>query len=93
MFTADAAHRAEARDDNRRAVDEAKALGAPCIVLVVGGLPQYSRPGSATSKDIAAARAQVDDGIAEMMEYAQSRQTCRWRSSRCIRPMPPTAPA
>ena len=64
MFTADAAHRQQARDDNRRAVDEAKALGAPCIVLVAGGLPQYSRPGSATSKDIAAARAQVEDAIA-----------------------------
>ena len=34
MFTSDAAHRIEARDDNRRAVDEAKALGAPCVVLV-----------------------------------------------------------
>ena len=72
MFVADAAHRAEARDDNRRAVDEAKALGAPCIVLVAGGLPQYSRPGSATSRDIAAARAQVYDGIAEMLEYARA---------------------
>jgi sugar phosphate isomerase/epimerase len=71
MFTADAAHRTEARDDNRRAVDEAKALGAPCIVLVVGGLPQYSRPGSAASKDIAAARNQVHDGIAEMLDYAK----------------------
>jgi sugar phosphate isomerase/epimerase len=71
MFTADTAHRSEARDDNRRAVDEAKALGAPCIVLVVGGLPQYSRPGSAPSKDIAAARAQVHDGIAEMLDYAR----------------------
>jgi sugar phosphate isomerase/epimerase len=71
MFTADAAHRGEARDDNRRAVDEAKALGAPCIVLVVGGLPQYSRPGSAPSKDIATARAQVYDGIAEMLDYAK----------------------
>src|SRR3981189_101138 len=71
MFTSDAAHRSEARDDNRRAVDEANALGAPCIVLVVGGLPQYSRPGSAASKDIAAARSQVDDGIAEMMAYAK----------------------
>ncbi|VIO71337.1 D-tagatose 3-epimerase [Bradyrhizobium ivorense] len=71
MFPADAAHRAEARDDNRRAVDEAAALGAPCIVLVVGGLPQYSRPGSAASKDIAAARSQVHDGIAEMLEYAK----------------------
>jgi sugar phosphate isomerase/epimerase len=72
MFTADEAHRIEARDDNRRAVDEAKALGAPCVVLVVGGLPQYSRPGSAPSKDLAAAQAQVADGIAEMMEYAWS---------------------
>ena len=71
MFTADAAHRAAARDDNRRCVDEAKALGAPCIVLVVGGLPQYSRPGSAASKDIAAARTQVHDAIAEMLDYAR----------------------
>ena len=71
MFTADSAHRSEARDDNRRAVDEAAALGASCIVLVVGGLPQYSRPGSAASKDIAAARSQVHDGIAEMLEYAK----------------------
>src|SRR6201994_373770 len=71
MFTSDAARRTEVRDDNRRAVDEAKALGAPCIVLVVGGLPQYSRPGSAVSKDIAGARAQVDDAIAGMLEYAR----------------------
>jgi sugar phosphate isomerase/epimerase len=70
MFTSDAAHRIEARDDNRRAVDEAKALGAPCIVLVAGGLPQYSRPGSAATRDIAQARTQVHDGIAEMLEYA-----------------------
>jgi sugar phosphate isomerase/epimerase len=72
MFTSDAAHRAEVRDDNRRAVDEAHALGASCIVLVVGGLPQFSRPGSTPSKNIAAARAQVEDAIAEMMEYAAS---------------------
>ena len=71
MFTADAAHRIEARDDNRRAVDEARALSAPCIVLVVGGLPQYSRPGSAASKDIAGARTQVHDAIAEMLDYAK----------------------
>src|ERR1700742_488449 len=74
MFTSDAAHRIEARDDNRRAVDEAKALGAPCVVLVAGGLPQYSRPGSVVSKDIVAARAQVDDAIAEMLEYARAAQ-------------------
>jgi len=71
MFPSDAACRNEARDDNRRAVDEAKTLGAPCIVLVVGGLPQYSRPGSAASKDIVAARAQVRDAIAEMIDYAK----------------------
>jgi sugar phosphate isomerase/epimerase len=71
MFVADDAHRQAARDDNRRAVDEAKALGATCLVLVVGGLPQYSRPGSTASRDIIAARAQVDDGIAELLDYAR----------------------
>ena len=71
MFTSDDAHRMEARDDNRRAIDEAKALGAPCLVLVVGGLPQFSRPGSAASKDITGARAQVRDAIADMMDYAR----------------------
>jgi sugar phosphate isomerase/epimerase len=72
MFTSDAAHRLEVRDDNRRAIDEAKALDAPCIVLVAGGLPQYSRPGSAASRDISGARAQVHDAIAEMMDYASA---------------------
>lgn len=72
MFVSDVARRSEVRDDNRRAVDEARALGASCIVLVVGGLPQFSRPGSAPSKDIAAAWSQVHDGIAEMLDYARS---------------------
>jgi len=40
-------------------------------VLVVGGLPQYSRPGSDPSKDIAAARAQVEDALADMLDYAR----------------------
>jgi sugar phosphate isomerase/epimerase len=71
MFTSDAARRGEVRDDNRRCVDEAKALGAPCIVLVVGGLPQYSRPGSEVSKDIVAARGQVEEALAEMLDYAK----------------------
>lgn len=70
MFPADPGLRVAVRDDNRRAVDEAKALNAPCLVLVVGGLPQYSRPGSASSKDIAQARAQAEEGIAELLEYA-----------------------
>ncbi|MBI5318069.1 sugar phosphate isomerase/epimerase family protein [Bradyrhizobium sp.] len=72
MFVSDAARRTEVRDDNRRAIDEAKALGSSCVVLVAGGLPQYSRPGSAASKDIAAARGQVHDAIAEMLEYART---------------------
>lgn len=71
MFVGDASRHAEIRDDNRRCVDEAVALDAPCIVLVVGGLPQYSRPGSSPSKNIVNARAQVDDAIAEMLDYAK----------------------
>ena len=87
-----AARRAEMRDDNRRAVDEAAALGAPCLVLVVGGLPQFSRPGSAPSSDIAAARAQVEEAIAELLDYARQ-PACRSPSSRCTRCTRPTAPA
>ena len=57
MFpAADAAGRDAALEDNRRAVDEAAAIGAACLVLVVGGLPEGSR-------DIAGAREQVKDGI------------------------------
>ena len=71
MFPTDAERRQEMRDDNRRAVDEAAALGAPCLVLVVGGLPHLSRPPSAVSHDIALARSQVEDGIAELLDYAR----------------------
>jgi sugar phosphate isomerase/epimerase len=71
MFpAADAAGLQAARDDNRRAVDEAAELGAPCLVLVVGGLPGALQ-GRAAHKDIALARAQVRDGIAELLEYAK----------------------
>jgi sugar phosphate isomerase/epimerase len=72
QFTAGAAHLAAARDDNCRAVDEAKALGSPCLVLVVGGLPQYSRPGSTPSKDLPAARRMVEDEIGELLNYARA---------------------
>jgi sugar phosphate isomerase/epimerase len=66
MFpAADAAGRAKALDDNRRAIDEAAALGADCLVLVVGGLP-------AGSRDIIAARAMVADGIAAILPYARA---------------------
>jgi sugar phosphate isomerase/epimerase len=72
MFPADPARLEETHDDNRRAVDEAAALGAPCLVLVVGGLPQFSRPGSAPSKDLAGARALVEDGIGRLLEHARA---------------------
>jgi len=65
MFTAsDKAGRERALDDNRRAVDEAATLGADCLVLVVGGLPDGSR-------DLAAAHSQVHDGIATLLDYAR----------------------
>jgi sugar phosphate isomerase/epimerase len=71
MFTAtDDAGLQLARDDNRRAVDEACELNAACLVLVVGALPGALQ-GSATHKDIALARSQVSDGIAELLDYSR----------------------
>jgi sugar phosphate isomerase/epimerase len=68
---ADAAGLRTALEDNRKAVDEAKALGAACLVLVVGSLPG-ALAGTPASKDIGLARAQVRDGIAATLEYARS---------------------
>jgi sugar phosphate isomerase/epimerase len=66
MFPADsAAGRQRAIDDNRRAIDEAAALHADCLVLVVGGLPGASR-------DISGARQMVADGIAAMLPHARA---------------------
>jgi len=65
MFpAADEAGRRAALEDNRRAVDEAAAIGAQCLILVVGGLPKGSR-------DLAGARAQVRDGLAALLPYAR----------------------
>lgn len=71
MLTSDKAHALDARDDNHRAIDEAAALGAPCLVMVVGALPQFSRPGSTPSKDIGAARAQMTDRLGKLLDYAR----------------------
>ena len=72
MFPApDREGRRAARDDNRRAVDEAVTLGARCLVLVVGGLPK-DRGGSIVSKDLRGAREMVRDGIGELLEHAQA---------------------
>jgi sugar phosphate isomerase/epimerase len=66
MFpAADAAGRRAVLDDNRRAVDEAAAIGAGSLVLIAGGLPKGSR-------DLAGARAQVREGLAELLPYARA---------------------
>lgn len=67
---ADAAGLQAALDDNRRAIDEAKTLDAPCLVLVVGALPG-ALEGKPAHKDIARARGEVRDGIAASLEYAR----------------------
>lgn len=51
-------------EDNRRAVDEAAALGTEVLVLVCGGLPDGSR-------DLDAARHLVTDGVAALSAYAR----------------------
>jgi sugar phosphate isomerase/epimerase len=56
--------RQAALDDNLRAIDDAAALAARCLVLVVGGLP-------AGSKDLNGAREMVRDGIGETLERAR----------------------
>ena len=72
FFTAaDQAGLAAALEDNRRAIDEAVTLGAPCLVLVVGALPG-ALTGPPKSKDIGIARSQVRDGIAASLDYART---------------------
>lgn len=57
----DAAGRQRAIDDNRRAVDEAEAIGAPLIVLVCGAVP---------GMPLAEGRKQIADGIAAVLDHA-----------------------
>jgi sugar phosphate isomerase/epimerase len=73
MFTyTDGASREAVRSDNRRALDEACELKAPCLVLVVGGLPG-ALAGQAAHKDLAGAREQVREGIAALLADARER--------------------
>jgi sugar phosphate isomerase/epimerase len=66
MFTAsDATSRRAAVRDNQRAVAEAHALGAACLVIVSGGLPLGS-------KDLEGAREMVRDGLAEVLNEARA---------------------
>jgi sugar phosphate isomerase/epimerase len=52
-------------DDNRRAIDEAVALGTPVLVLVSGGLP-------AASRDLAGARRIVADAVDRLAPHARA---------------------
>ena len=61
---ADAAGRRAAVDDNKRAIDEAAAIGAECLVMIGGGLPKGSR-------DLDGARKMFADGIAAVLPYAR----------------------
>jgi sugar phosphate isomerase/epimerase len=66
MFpAADRKGRQAALDDNSRAIEDAATIGARCLVLVAGGLPQGS-------KDLAGAREMVRDGIGEVLDRARS---------------------
>ena len=56
------AKRQAAVDENRRCVDEAQAIGADQIVLVVGAVPGMA---------LAEARKQVADGLAAVLPYAE----------------------
>jgi len=64
FFPADTpAKRQEAVDDNRRAIDEAAAIGAPLIVLVCGAVPGIPLKES---------RKHIGDGISAVLPYAEA---------------------
>ncbi|GHD89617.1 sugar phosphate isomerase/epimerase family protein [Streptomyces naganishii] len=64
LTATDPGAREAALADNRRAVDEAAALGTGTLVLVSGGLP-------AGSRDLRGARERVADALAELGPYAE----------------------
>ena len=55
--------RIKALDDNRRAIDEAWAIGAPLVVLVSGAVP---------GMPLAEARKQITEGIAAILPHAEA---------------------
>ena len=60
------ADRVAALEDNRRAIDETAGLGAPTLVMVVGGVNR-------AEKDLVGARARVTEAIAELAPHAEER--------------------
>lgn len=64
FFTSgDAAEQRGRHDDNRRALDEAAELGAPCLVLVPGGLPAHDR-------DLVGARQRAAAAVEALVPHA-----------------------
>jgi len=61
----DAGQRKRAIDDNKKAIDEARELGAPLVVLVCGADPGQSLEES---------RNQIQDGIAACLAHAEAAQ-------------------
>lgn len=81
LTAADEAGQAAALEDNKAAILEAKALGTTEIIMVVGGLPDFSvSPGAVDGggestavvggKDIVLARQRVADRLAELVPFA-----------------------
>jgi len=64
ISSADAAEAAKARDDVRRAIDETAGIGAACLVFLSGGVDPRA-------KDLAATRARVLDGLAQLEDHAR----------------------
>jgi sugar phosphate isomerase/epimerase len=52
------------KSDNLRAIEEAHTLGAPALILVVGGMP-------AGSRDLAGTRTKIQDSICEILPAAR----------------------
>lgn len=53
-------------DENKAVFDQAAEVGAPCVVMVVGGLVEGSN-------DLTGQRARVRDGLAALQDHARSR--------------------
>ncbi|WP_449372886.1 sugar phosphate isomerase/epimerase family protein [Arthrobacter psychrolactophilus] len=81
LTAADPVGQAAALEDNKAAILEAKALGTTEIVMVVGGLPDFSvAPGAVDGggaasavvggKDLVLARQRVADRLAELVPFA-----------------------
>ncbi len=64
LATADPAASRARVDENRAMIDEAATIGAPCLVLIGGGLDEGDR-------DVAGARARVLERVAELIPHAR----------------------